>query len=79
MVDVRAVVALGRGAVEDALQPAQVRVPDVGLDLGVRQVVESVVHGHVAVGLDHEGRRAAGAVLQPDFLVGSVDRGAPEG
>ena len=58
LVDVRPVVALWLGPVEDGLELAQVGVPDVLLDFLVREVVLPVGRRHDAVRL-HDQRRLA--------------------
>ena len=72
LVHVRPVRALRRGPVEDGLELLQIRVPDVLLDLLVREVVLAVGRGHDAVRLHYERRLARQPVLQPDLLPRNV-------
>eukprot|EP00439_Symbiodinium_sp_Y106_P006670 s10637_g1.t1 len=55
---------------------AEVRVRDVRLHLLVAEVVERIIDRDVGIRLHHEGRGAGGTVLQPDLLVGRVERAA---
>ena len=73
LVDVGPIVAFGRGPIEDCLQLVQISIPDVVLDLLVREVVLSIGGGDDAVRLHYERRLAREPVLQPDLLARHVE------